>query len=86
MTKGDAIPTVLAHRYSDVEPSHLGAYPGLVEEDQTVGVDERLSGIPDPALLGHIRAVLLSRPQVFLKGILSRVTSLLYSEIRRASP
>ena len=39
---------------------HVGLGPGLVDEDQTLGIDARLAGLPLQAAPGDIRAILLS--------------------------
>jgi hypothetical protein len=47
-----------AARRATVEPGHLGAGAGLVDEDELVGIDKGLRRPPDPAPGGDIRAVL----------------------------
>jgi hypothetical protein len=41
-----------------VEPGHLGAGAGFVNEDEFVGIDKGLRRPPDPASGGDIRTVL----------------------------
>src|SRR3546814_15307706 len=41
--------------------SHVSFCPGLIDEDQTFGVDARLTRSPLPAAPGHVRAAFLSR-------------------------
>jgi hypothetical protein len=55
-----------APRCATIEPGHLGAGSGLVDENELVGVDERLRRPPDPAPNGNIRTVLLGGAQCLL--------------------
>lgn len=41
--------------------SHVGFCPGLIDENQALRVDARLTRSPLPAAPGHVRAILLSR-------------------------
>jgi hypothetical protein len=52
-----------AARRASVEPGHLGIGAGLVDENELVGIDERLRGVPDAAPGGDIRTVLLGGAQ-----------------------
>src|SRR5437660_2482697 len=47
-------------RGAAVEPGHLGAGAGLVDENQLIGIDEGLRRPPDPAPRRDVRTVLLS--------------------------
>jgi len=59
-----------------VQPGHLGAGAGLVDEDELVGIDEGLRRAPDPAPRGDIRAVLLGGVEcLFLNDSPSRSTA-----------
>jgi hypothetical protein len=48
-----------ATRGATVQPGHLGAGTGLVDENQLVGIDEGLRRPPDAAPCGDVRPVLL---------------------------
>jgi hypothetical protein len=51
---------VLAARCAAVEPGHLCAGAGLVDENELVGIDEGLRRAPNATPGGDIGAVLLS--------------------------
>jgi hypothetical protein len=58
----------LAPRGATVEPGHLGAGAGLVDEHELVGIDERLRRPPDAAPRGNIPTILLGGAErVFFK-------------------
>ena len=48
-----------------VETGHLGVDPGLIDEDQALGIDEALRGVPDPAPGGHVGTILFCGLQAF---------------------
>jgi hypothetical protein len=57
-----------AARRATVEPGHLGAGAGLVDEDELVGIDEGLRRPPDPASGGDVRTIPLGGAErLFLK-------------------
>jgi hypothetical protein len=65
-----------AARGATVEPGHLGAGAGLVDEDKLVGIDKWPRRLPDPAPRRDIRAILLARPEcLFLNDNPSRATA-----------
>jgi hypothetical protein len=59
------VAAALAHWRQAIEPRHLGVYPGLVEEDQALRVEERLRRSPQLASSGDVRSVLLGRARGF---------------------
>jgi hypothetical protein len=64
-----------AARGAAVEPGHLGAGAGLVDEDELVGIDKRPRRLPDAPPRRDIRTVLLARPErLFLNDNPSRAT------------
>jgi hypothetical protein len=65
-----------AARGATVEPGHLGAGAGLVDENELVGIDEGLCRPPDAAPGGDVRTVLLGGAQrLFLNVKPSRSTA-----------
>jgi hypothetical protein len=44
-----------------IAPRHVGSGPGLVDEDQALGIERRLAADEDAPSLGYIRTVLLGR-------------------------
>jgi hypothetical protein len=59
-----------------VEPGHLGAGAGLVDENELVGIDEGLRRPPDPPPRRDVWAVLFGRPEcLFLNDSPSRATA-----------
>jgi hypothetical protein len=57
----DGGPQPQAARTSTIASRHVGGSPGLVDEDQAIGVKRRLAADEDAPGLGYIRAVLLGR-------------------------
>ena len=55
----------LAARAAAPGADHLGVGPGLVDEDQALGVKLALGGLPGEAALGHVRPILLGGVQSF---------------------
>ena len=65
-----------AARGAAVEPGHLGAGAGLVDEDELVGIDKGLRRPPDAAPGGDVRTVLLGGAErLFLNDSPSRATA-----------
>ena len=65
-----------AARGTTIEPGHLGAGAGLVDEDELVGIDKGLRRPPDAAPGGDIRTVLLGGAErLFLNDSPSRATA-----------
>jgi hypothetical protein len=65
-----------AARGAAVEPGHLGAGAGLVDENQLVGIDEGLRCAPDAAPRRDVRTVLLGGTErLFLNDNPSRTTA-----------
>jgi len=59
-----------------VEPGHLGAGTGLVDEDELVEIDKGPRGLPNTASRRDVRAVLLARAErLFLNDSPSRATA-----------
>src|SRR5438067_3539142 len=66
----------LAARGAAVEPGHLGAGAGFVDEDELVGIDKRLRRAPDAAPSRDIGTVLLGGVEcLFLNDSPSRATA-----------
>ena len=71
--EGERAPTAMrrladqpvAARTPAAQGGHVGLGPGLVDKNQTPGIDARLAGLPLQAAPGDIRAVLLSRERSF---------------------
>jgi len=55
-----------ATRGATVEPGHLGAGAGLVDEHELIGIDEGLCRPPDTAPSGNVRPVLLGHTELLL--------------------
>ena len=59
-----------------IEPGHLGAGAGLVDEDELVGIDKGPRRLPDEAPRRDIRKVLLARAErLFLNDSPSLATA-----------
>lgn len=65
MSEGHAVPAALADRRPAMEARHLGVDAGLVEEDETMRIDEGLSRLPQLAASRNVGPVLLGRAQGF---------------------
>ena len=52
------------------QAGHVGLRPGLVDEDQSPGIDAALIGSPSFAVAAYVRAILLARD----KGLFLSVT------------
>lgn len=65
-----------AARRAAEEPGHLGAGPGLVDEDELVGINKRLRRAPDAAPGRDVGTVLLGGVErFFLNDSPSRATA-----------
>src|SRR5437588_10293399 len=65
-----------AARGAAVEPGHLGAGAGLVDENELIGIDEGLRRAPDPAPRRDVRTVLLrGAERLFLNDRPRRATA-----------
>src|SRR5271154_525078 len=60
-------------RLPAAKPCHVGFRPGLIEEDETPGVDKPLIGPPARAMAADVAAILLARDQ----GLFLNVTPIL---------
>ena len=60
----------LAQRSAAVEPGHLRRHRGLVDEDETRGLQRRLLGLQLLARGGDIRPILLGRVQDFFLNVI----------------
>jgi len=69
MTVGNADPQTLAAMSATVPARHVGGGPGLVNEDQALGVEIKLPFEPGLALLRDVGATLLGR----VRGLFLRV-------------
>src|SRR3954453_7124793 len=63
MTVRDSSPQSQTARTSTIAPRHVRGGPGLVDEDQAIGIERRLAADKQVPGLGDIRAVLLGRVQ-----------------------
>ena len=61
MTVRDRSPQPQAARTPAIAARHVRGGPGLVDEDQAIGVERRLAADEHAPSLGYIRAVLLGR-------------------------
>jgi len=52
-----------ALRRPTAQAGHVGFRPGLVDEDQSPGIDQALIGPPSLAVAAYVRAILLARDQ-----------------------
>ena len=59
----DGIDQPMAHLGPAVGPGHIGFGPGLVDEDQPGRIKRRLALTPFRTRLGHVRPILLGRPE-----------------------
>jgi hypothetical protein len=57
----DGGPQPQTARTSAIAPRHVGGGPGLVDEDQAIGIECRLAANEHAPGLGYIRPVLLGR-------------------------
>jgi len=69
VSKGDAGAQALAVTAAAIAPRHVGRCPGLVDEDQLVGIEIELTLEPFLALLQDVGAILLCR----MAGLFLRV-------------
>jgi hypothetical protein len=69
----DLVDEALSLRRPAAKPCHVGFRPGLVEEDETPGVDEPLIGSPARAMAAYVPAILLARDE----GLFLNVTPIL---------
>jgi len=53
----------LSLRRPAAQAGHVGLRPGLVDEDQSPGIDEALIGSPSSAVAAYVGAILLARDQ-----------------------
>ena len=65
MAPGDRRNQALAPGASATQAHHLGVGAGLVDEDQFVGIESGLVGLPASSLLSDIGPVLFARVQAF---------------------
>ena len=66
---------------------HVGLRPGLVDEDQALGIDEALIGSPARAMASYVRAILLSRDEgLFLNVTPIRRKKRLIIEVSALTP
>jgi hypothetical protein len=71
--KGHGFPVAVRHgcdqalttRGASMLAGHVGLRPGLVDEDQPLGIDVALVALPPHTLAGNVRPVLLGRAQAF---------------------
>src|SRR3954470_2227681 len=61
VTVRDRSPQPQTARTPAIAPRHVCGGPGLVDEDQALGIERRLAADEDAPSLGYIRAVLLGR-------------------------
>ena len=59
----DLVDEALSLRRPAAKPCHVGFRPGLIEEDETPGVDEPLIGPPARAMAAYVPAILLARDE-----------------------
>ena len=69
----DLVDEALSLRRPAAKPGHVGLRPGLVDEDQTPGIDEPLIGAPARSVTADVRTILLARDE----GLFLNVTSIL---------
>jgi hypothetical protein len=69
----DLVDEALSLRRPAAKPGHVGLGPGLVDEDQTPGIDQPLIGAPARAMAADVRAILLARDE----GLFLNVTPIL---------
>ena len=69
----DLVDKALSLRRPAANPGHIGLRPGLIDEDETPGIDQPLIGAPTRAMAAYVRAVLLARDQ----GLFLNVTPIL---------
>jgi len=69
----DLVDEALSLRRPTAKPGHVGLRPGLIDEDQTPGIDEPLVGAPARAMAAYVRAILLAREE----GLFLNVTPIL---------
>ena len=63
----------LSLRRPAAKPCHVGLGPGLIDEDQTPGINAPLVGAPARAMAAYVRAILLARDE----GLFLTVTPIL---------
>src|SRR5206468_2396001 len=59
----DLVDEALSLRRPAAKPGHVGLCPGLIDEDQTPGIDEPLIGAPARSMAAYVRAILLARDE-----------------------
>ena len=69
----DLVDEALSLRRPAAKPCHVGFRPGLIDEDQTPGVNEPLIGSPARAMAAYVLAILLARDE----GLFLNVTPIL---------
>jgi hypothetical protein len=69
----DLVDETRSLRRPAAKPRQVGFRPGLVEEDETPGVDEPLIGPPARAMATYVPAILLARDE----GLFLNVTPIL---------
>ena len=69
----DLVDEALSLRRPAAKPGHVGLRPGLVDEDQTPGIDKPLIGAPARAMAAYVRAIPLARDE----GLFLNVTPIL---------
>jgi hypothetical protein len=53
----------LSLRRPAAKPCHVGLRPGLIDEDQTPGINVPLVGAPARAMAAYVRAILFTRDE-----------------------
>ena len=77
----------LALRRPAAQAGHVGLRPGLVDEDQSPGINEALIGSPSSAMAAYVRAILLPRDEgLFLNVTPIRRKKRLIIEVSALTP
>ena len=69
----DLVDEALSLRRPAAQPCHVGLCPGLIDEDETPGIDEPLIGAPARTVAADVPAILLARDE----GLFLNVTPIL---------